>query len=106
MSDNAECEFECGRPHTGVWYWKPLKDYEETLRCDECAAFDYCVREIPDEEESDDGSCGTCGGSGGGDYPMHCTACGGSGLDRYRSRGRDEEPPDRDDDYWDPRWEP
>ncbi len=58
-------------------------------------------------DDEDDGSCNTCGGSGGGDYPMHCTACGGSGQDRYRSRrGRDEEPDNYVDDYWDPRWEP
>ena len=33
----------------------------------------------------DDSMCPRCDGSGGGDYPMHCPTCGGSGEVRRAS---------------------
>ena len=35
--------------------------------------------EADDEADDDDGDCYHCGGSGGGEKPMHCQSCGGSG---------------------------
>lgn len=40
------------------------------------------VVEVDDDDEADDdcdGDCDRCGGSGGGDAPMHCRSCNGSG---------------------------
>ncbi len=103
MAENEvkECEW-CDQD--GIVCYDKDEDYEEVIACDDHREEYGFVCERPVE---DDGLCGTCQGSGGGDYPMHCTACGGSGMDRCRSSGRDEEPPDRfEDDYWDPRWDP
>jgi len=35
-----------------------------------------------DEYEQRQSECGVCGGSGGGERPMHCTACSGTGVSR------------------------
>ena len=73
---------------------------EVTCTCD---AYDFPHREdggkcCEETRNPDDGSCYTCGGSGGGDYPMHCTSCGGSGVRREkRSKYREY-----DDDYYEP----
>ena len=51
----------------------------------------------------DDSMCPRCDGSGGGDYPMHCPTCGGSGEVR-RASGydyADADQPDYTDEPWD-----
>ena len=44
----------------------------------------------------DDNLCPRCDGSGGGDYPMHCPTCGGSGEFR-RASGYDYADADQPD---------
>jgi hypothetical protein len=64
-----------------------------------CAAYRFPHREGGGACEPDDdhGECGSCGGSGGGDRPMHCPMCSGTGT-RPGWKGGDDDR-DYDDDY-------
>lgn len=89
---------KCKTIGTALWY--DDESPEGLWMCASCAAEWEMSAEAPavtEDDDNQDGYCGACGGSGG-EHPMFCRDCGGTG-EAVRNRGDDYDP-----SYYD-RWD-